>query len=88
MIFLPLFYKRWSLPAAVLAGDGAGIFGAVNNMLLWYAGSDTTFTVVYLISSTLSGAVIASGLSWVLARGLAATGALNRFASGRSVERI
>lgn len=88
VIFLLFFYKRWSLPVAVLAGAGAGIFGAVNNMLLLYAGSDTTFTVVYLISSTLSGAVIAGGLSWVLARGLAATGALNRFASGRSVERI
>lgn len=88
VIFLLFFYKRWSLPVAVLAGAGAGIFGAVNNMLLWFAGSDATFTVIYLISSTLSGAVIAGGLSWVLARGLAATGALNRFASGRSAERI
>lgn len=88
LIFLLFFYKRWSLPVAVLAGAGAGIFGALNNMVFWYAGSDVTFTVVYLVSSTISGAVIAGGLSWVLARGLAATGALSRFASGRSAERV
>ena len=88
LIFLLFFYKRWTLPVAVLAGAGAGILGALNNMLLWFAGSDTTFTVVYLLSSTLSGAVIAGGLSWVLARGIAATGALNWFASGRTVERV
>ena len=83
VIFLLFFYRVWSLPVAVLAGAGAAIFGAVNNLILWYAGADATFTVVYLISSTLSGAVIAGALSWVLARGLAATGALDRFASGR-----
>ncbi|MEZ5111816.1 MAG: ECF transporter S component [Microbacteriaceae bacterium] len=88
LIFLLFFYKRWSRPVAVLAGAGAGIFGALNNMVFWYAGSDVTFTVVYLVSSTISGAVIAGGLSWVLARGLAATGALSRFASGRSAERV
>jgi len=88
LIFLLFFYKRWSLPVAVLAGAGAGIFGALNNMVFWYAGSDVTFTVVYLVSSTISGAVIAGGLSWVLARGLAATCALSRFASGRSAERV
>ena len=88
VIFLLFFYKRWSLPVAVLAGAGAGIFGALNNMVFWYAGSDAAFTIVYLASSILSGAVIAGALSWVLARGLDATGALNRFASGRTVERI
>lgn len=83
VIFLIFFYRVWTLPVAVLAGAGAAVFGAVNNLLLWYPGADATFTVVYLISSTVSGAVIAGALSWVLARGLAATGALDRFASGR-----
>ena len=73
----------WTLPVAILAGAGAALAGGVNNLILWYAGADATFTIVYLISAVVSGAVIAGALSWFLARGLAATGALDRFASGR-----
>lgn len=83
LIFLLFLYRAWSLPVAVLAGAGAAIAGGINNLVLWYAGADAAFTVVYLLSTTVSGAVIAGGLSWFLARGLAATGALDRFASGR-----
>ncbi|WP_454170585.1 ECF transporter S component [Microbacterium paulum] len=83
LIFLIFFYRVWTLPVAVLAGAGAGLAGAINNLILWYAGADATFTIVYLISAVVSGAVIAGALSWFLARGLAATGALDRFASGR-----
>lgn len=86
VIFLLFFYRRWSLPVAILAGAGAALAGGINNLLLWYAGADVTFTVVYLASTVVSGAVIAGGLSWVLARGIAATGALNRFASGQEVQ--
>jgi energy-coupling factor transport system substrate-specific component len=83
LVFLLFFYRRWSLPVAILAGVGAALAGGVNNLLLWYAGADIQFVVVYLISTSISGAVIAGGLSWLLARGLAKTGALDRFASGR-----
>lgn len=83
LVFLLFFYRRWSLPVAILAGVGAALTGGINNLILWYAGADITFVVVYLISTMLSGAVIAGALSWLLARGLAATGALDRFASGR-----
>jgi energy-coupling factor transport system substrate-specific component len=51
--------------------------------VLWYAGADVPFGVVYVLSSVLSGAVIAGLLSWLLARAIARTGALSRFASGR-----
>ncbi|WES63227.1 ECF transporter S component [Microbacter sp. GSS18] len=83
LIFLLFLYRRWNLPVAILAGVGAALAGAVNNLILWYAGADTVFTVVYLASAMVSGALIAGLLSWLLARGLAATGALDRFASGR-----
>jgi len=83
LIFLAFFYRRWSLPVAILAGAGAALAGGINNLLLWYAGADITFVVVYLISAMISGAVIAGALTWLLARGIAATGALDRFASGR-----
>jgi len=85
VIFLLFFYKRWNLGVAILAGAGAALAGGINNLVLWYAGADTTFTVVYLISTMISGAIIAGAGSWFLARGLAATGALDRFASGRAV---
>jgi energy-coupling factor transport system substrate-specific component len=84
LIFLIFAYRVWNLPVAMLAGAGAALLGGINNMLLWFAGSGTLFTVVYLISTVISGAVIAGALSWLLARGLAATGALDRFASGRA----
>lgn len=83
LIFLLFFYKRWSLPVAVLAGAGAALAGGINNLALWFAGADALFTSVYLVSTIVSGAVIAGAGSWLIARGLAATGALDRFASGR-----
>ncbi|KYJ97386.1 ECF transporter S component [Microbacterium sp. p3-SID338] len=83
LVFLLFFYRRWSLPVAILAGAGAALAGGINNLILWYAGSGPAFTVIYLVSTVLSGAVIAGALSWVLARGIAATGALDRFGSGR-----
>lgn len=89
IVFLIFVYRAWNLSVAILAGAGAALAGGINNLILWYAGADATFTVVYLISATISGAVIAGGLSWFLARGIAATGALDRFASGRArVERV
>ena len=83
LIFLIFLYKKWSLPVAILVGAGAALAGGINNLVLWFAGADALFTTVYLISTVLSGAVIAGAGSWLIARGLAATGALDRFASGR-----
>ena len=83
LVFLAFLYRVWNLPVAMLAGAGAALAGGINNLLLWYAGSGTAFTMTYLVSTVLSGAVIAGALPWVLTRGLARTGALDRFASGR-----
>jgi len=83
IVFLLFAYRVWKLPVAVLAGAGAALAGGINNLVLWYAGADFGFTVTYLISTVISGALIAGALPWVLTRGLASTGALDRFASGR-----
>jgi energy-coupling factor transport system permease protein len=85
IVFLLFAYRVWKLPVAVLAGAGAALAGGINNLVLWYAGADFGFTVTYLISTVISGALIAGALPWVLVRGLARTGALDRFASGRAV---
>jgi energy-coupling factor transport system substrate-specific component len=83
LVFLLFLYRRWTLPVAILAGAAAGLGMAVNDLLLWYPGAATEFIVIYTISAVVGGAVIAGELSWFAVRGLAATGALSRFASGR-----
>lgn len=82
--FAVFAYANWRLGAALVAGAFAGI--AVG-------GLDTTFSsvaalaiearVVYLVSTIVSGLILAGFVSWVIARALAATGALDRFAAGR-----
>ncbi|WP_300266203.1 ECF transporter S component [Microbacterium sp.] len=84
LIFLVFLYGVWRLPVAILAGAGAGIACGINDRVLWYPGADVLFTSVYITSTTISGAVIAGLGGWLIVRGLAATGALNRFASGRT----
>lgn len=84
LIFLIFLYSVWRLPVVVLAGAAAGLACGINDRILWYAGSDVLFTTVYIVSTTVSGAVIAGLGAWYLTKGLAATGALNRFASGRT----
>lgn len=83
LIFLLFFYSSWRAGVAILAGIGAGIAKAAFELIVWYPGADTLFMVVYTIASIVSGAIIAGLLSWFAVRGLAKTGALDRFASGR-----
>lgn len=87
IVFLLFLYGVWRLPVALLAGAGAGLACGINDRILWYPGTDTLFTTVYIASTTLSGAVIAGLGAWLITRGLASTGALSRFASGREAVR-
>ncbi|KRE28099.1 hypothetical protein ASG82_12060 [Mycobacterium sp. Soil538] len=83
LIFAAFLYRRWGLPVAVLAGAAAGLAMGINDLILWYPGSSATFSAIYVVSGIASGAVVAGALSWYAVRGLAKTGALSRFASGR-----
>ncbi len=83
LVFAVFVYRRWGLPVALLAGAVAGLALAVNDLILWYPGSASTFAVIYTVSAIISGALVAGLLSWFVVRGLARTGALSRFASGR-----
>ncbi len=85
LVFVLFLYSSWRVWVAVLAGIGAGIAKAAFELVVWYPGADTLFMTVYVIASIVSGAVIAGFLSWLAVRGLAKTGALDRFASGREI---
>ncbi|WP_338063610.1 ECF transporter S component [Rathayibacter iranicus] len=83
-IVLALFLYRSGRPlVAMLAGAGAGLALAINDLLSFYAANDSLFKAVYVVSSIVSGVLLAGLLSWFAVRGLAASGALDRFASGR-----
>ena len=86
LIFLLFFYRRFTLPIAVLAGVGAALGAWVFE--LFYGSSPNIvktleFNLIYLGSLIVSGAVLAGVVGWLLVRALAKTGALSRFAAGR-----
>lgn len=86
-IVLALFlYRSWRLGIVLLAGAVAGL--AVGLMDTTFASGPAAYAAasktIYIVTSIVSGTVIAGLLSWLAARGLARTGALDRFASGRS----
>ncbi|OMB97261.1 hypothetical protein A5733_11010 [Mycobacterium sp. NS-7484] len=83
LVFAVFLYRRWGLPVALLAGGVAGLALAVNDLILWYPASARTFATIYTASAIVSGILVAGLLSWFAVRGLAKTGALSRFASGR-----
>ncbi|MGE2729161.1 ECF transporter S component [Mycolicibacterium vaccae] len=84
LVFAVFLYRSWNLPVALLSGAVAGLALAVNDLVLWYPGATATFASIYTVSAIVSGAVLAGALSWYVVRALARTGALSRFASGRT----
>ena len=83
IVFLIFAYRVWTLPVAILAGAGAGLAMAINDLIISYPGSGTAFVLAYVISALIGGAIIAGILAWLAVKGLASTGALSRFGSGR-----
>ena len=88
LVFALFLYRNWRLPVALLAGAGAGLAMAVNDLVIWYAGAAPTFAIVYTVSGVVGGAVLAGGLSWLAMRGLARAGALDRFAAGHELRAV
>lgn len=83
LVFALFLYANWRLLPALLAGAGAGLAMAATDLTLWYVGAGVQFAIIYTISAVVSGVLLAGLLGWAAARGLAATGTLDRFASGR-----
>jgi energy-coupling factor transport system substrate-specific component len=87
LVFLLFAYSTWRVWVALLAGAAAGLAMAATDLVLWYAGADLPFAATYVVASAIGGAFWAGLLSWFAMRGLAASGALDRFASGRERSR-
>ncbi|NRD27438.1 ECF transporter S component [Frigoribacterium sp. VKM Ac-2836] len=87
-IVLALFlYKSWRIGTVLLAGAVAGLaVGLMDTSFASAAAYASGSKTIYIVTSVVSGTVLAGLLSWLAARGLARTGALSRFASGRSAD--
>lgn len=89
IVFALFFYANWRIGVALLAGAGTGLaVGLLDTTFTSYAALDVAAKTTYIVSAIVSGTVIAGLLSWFAVRGLAATGALSRFASGRSAKTV
>ena len=84
---LAFAWKRFTLPTAMLSGVGAGVaawvFEGIYSANFFTKGLQ--FNLIYLGAQFVTGIVLAGLVGWLLVRGLAQTGALDRFAAGREV---
>jgi energy-coupling factor transport system substrate-specific component len=88
IIFLIFLYSNWRAWVAMLAGAGAGLAMAISDLIIWYPGSKISFAIAYIVSSIITGAIVAGLGAWFIVKGLAKTGVLNRFAAGREAKQL
>lgn len=89
IVFAAFVYRRFNV--WVVSAAGAMAFAAEWCLELFTEGNlakEVSFNVVYLVSGVASGIVLAGLLAWALTNGLAKTGALDRFASGRGAREL
>lgn len=84
-IILAIFlYRKFGFGVSMLSGMAAG-WGAFI-LELFLSGNlarSFEFQMIYLVTLTISGAILAGALGYFVVKALAKTGALDRFAAGR-----
>ncbi len=89
IVFAALFYRRWGVVPAVLAGGAAGLaMGLYESTTSSIAPYAWDWKVVYILSAVATGLVVAGVFGYLLVRALARTGVLAPFASGRIQDEI
>lgn len=83
LILLIVLYRRFTLPIGILTGMGSALGAFVWEFIAYNHAKGALFNVTYFITTQISGALLAGLLGWFIVRGLAQTGALDRFAAGR-----
>ena len=86
LIFLLVIYRRFNLTLTMISGALAGVGAVVLEYFLGNIAKGLEYNLIYLATSTISGAILAGLLAWVLMRALAKTGALSRLAAGREAQ--
>ncbi|MEB7446640.1 ECF transporter S component [Arthrobacter koreensis] len=86
LIFLLFLYRKFTLPVALLAGLGSGLFLGVSESILYMPEWAFQWQVLYTVFAMVSGLLLAGLLSWLAVRALAKTGVLSAFASGRTAD--
>ncbi|ASE11269.1 energy-coupling factor transport system permease protein [Kocuria rhizophila] len=87
LVFLLTGYRRFGLATATAAGALSGLFLGVSEDIMYNYEWALDQRVVYAALTTLSGAVIAGALMWLVVRALQATGVLGALASGATRRR-
>ena len=84
--FMVTRYRVYNLPISVVSGALVALEYGVYLMLFRYQGVAflSVRGIVHMVSELVGGVLIAGVMSWYLYRAIAATGALDRFASGRA----
>ena len=85
--FAVFAWKKWNIGTTILSGALAGVAAGPTTGPPTRAGTACASLGIWW-GSIISGVVIAGVVVWYLSRALAATGALERFESGRSKARV
>ena len=89
IVFAAFVYRRFNV--WVVSAAGAMAFAAEWCLELFTEGNiekGVFYNACYLLFGVLSGIVLAGMLAWAVTSGLAKTGALDRFASGRGAREL
>jgi energy-coupling factor transport system substrate-specific component len=87
-VFAAFRYRSFTLPTALLAGAASGLGCAVVDVIVTYPGFGVGWKLTYAVACIVGGAVLAGLVSWLIACGLGATGALSALAGGRKQTRV
>lgn len=88
LVFAFTLYRGWTLPIAIAAGAAAGLAGGLLDLAFFYPDWSAAWQLLYVALVVASSALIAGLGSWLVLRGLAATGVLSEFAAGREQREV
>lgn len=89
VVFLALRYRKWNLATTCLSGAASALGCWAFSFFTHLQAINLVgpYGITYLVTTVLSGVLFAGVMVWYLYRAIARTGALERFESGRDINR-